>query len=54
MKLTPRELMLFAELWTTLRVPGGPAAKIMQSEITRLHRNKRKGKKSRLRATSGR
>jgi len=54
MKLSPRELLLFAELWSTLRVPGQQAAKIMQTEITRLQRNRHKGKKKRRRAISGR
>ena len=54
MKLSPRELLLFAELWSTLRVPGRQAAKIMQTEITRLQRNRHKGKKKRTRATAGR
>ena len=51
MKLSPRELLLFAELWSVLRVPGRQAAKIMQTEIARKHRRK---SRKRTRATAGR
>lgn len=50
MKLSPAELLLFAELWSALRVPPGKAAKIMQATIMRKQRNRFKGKK-RSRAT---
>ena len=53
MKLSPRELLLFAELWSTLRVPGRQAAKIMQTGVARSVRNRHKGKKQkRTRATA--
>ena len=53
MKLSPRELLLFAELWSLLRVPAGQAAKIMQTGVARSVRNRHKGKKQkRTRATA--
>jgi hypothetical protein len=54
MKLSPRELLLFAELWNVLRVPGRQAATIMQTTIARKQRNRHKGKKRTRAAVRGR
>jgi len=47
MRLSPRELLLFAELWSVLRVPSKRAALLMQQTMKQRHKPRKRALRER-------
>jgi len=46
MKLSPRELVMFVDLWSTLKIRPKYAKLLLQREVNRRNRKPRRGKHS--------